>query len=334
VDVDTIPPTPISLLPPSITIVPPTPLPVDPPFQVPLAKPRPKEYRSPTGSLRGRIVRNRFRINFPLGRGGMSTVYLARDVYDGSLFAVKVLRADYILDEAFRARFLNELKAVRRIHHPAVVRMYDVGELNDGRLFLVMEYVHGCTLRKLVKKGQLEPDLAIPILCTIADGLRAAHQKGVVHRDLKPGNVLIPKRPSPDAVARVLDFGIARIMGSPNITSTAEVIGTPLYIAPEQAIGDPVDHRTDIYSLGVMMYEIFGGRLPFFGKDPGALLRQHIRVKPRRMSVINRNLAIPREIENMVMRCLEKSPARRPANMSEIIDVLARHERAYRSALN
>jgi serine/threonine-protein kinase len=309
-------------------------LPVDPPFQVPLAKPRPQRYRQPTGSLRGRVVRNRFRINFPLGRGGMSTVYLARDVYDGSLYAVKVLRADYILDEAFRARFLNELKAVRRIQHPAVVRMFDVGELNDGRLFLVMEYVHGCTLRKLVKKGQLESELAIPILCTIADGLRAAHERGVVHRDLKPGNVLIPKRPSPEAVARVLDFGIARIIGSPNITSTAEVIGTPLYIAPEQAIGDPVDHRTDIYSLGVMMYEIFTGQLPFFGKDPGALLRQHVKVKPRRMSAVNPNLPVPREIESMVMRCLAKSPSKRPQSMTEIIDVLTRREQEFRGYLN
>jgi len=334
VDVDTIPPTPISILPPSITIIPPTPLPVAPPFQVPLAKPDPHRYRQPTGSLRGRIVRNRFRISLPLGRGGMSTVYLARDVYDGNLFAVKVLRSDYILDEAFRARFLNEIKVVRRIDHPAVVRMYDVGELNDGRLFLVMEYVHGCTLRKLVKQGRLDPDVAIPILCTVADALRAAHERGVVHRDLKPGNVLIPKRPSPDAVARVLDFGIARIMGSPNITSTAEVIGTPLYIAPEQAIGDPVDHRTDIYSLGVMMYEIFTGQLPFFGKDPGALLRQHIRCKPRRMSAVNPHLGVPREVEQLVMRCLAKSREQRPQSMAEIIDVLTRHERELYGCLN
>lgn len=324
---DTIPPIPISIPPPSITIIPPTPLPVSPSLHMPQIQPRPECYRPPTGSLRGRIVRNRFRISKPLGRGGMSTVYLARDAYDGSLFAVKILRVDYILDESFRARFLNEIKAVQRIDHPAIVRMFDVGELNDGRLFLVMEYVHGCTLRKLIKNQILEPELAIPILCTIADGLRIAHERGVIHRDLKPSNVLVPRRPSPDAVARIVDFGIARILDTPHITDAVNVVGTPLYIAPEQAIGNPVDHRTDIYSLGVMMYEIFTGQLPFFGRDPGSLLRQHIAVKPRPLSSVNNNLTVSREVENLVMRCLAKSRRDRPSSMNEIVDVLAREER-------
>ncbi|MFO8073895.1 MAG: serine/threonine-protein kinase [Polyangia bacterium] len=322
---DSIPPTPISIIPP-LTLIPPTPAPVSPPFALPMVKPRPEKYRPATGSLRGRIVRNRFRISQPLGKGGMSSVYLARDVYDGTLYAVKVLRADRRLDEGFRWRFVNEVKAVRLIDHPAVVRVHDVGELGDGRLFLVMEYVPGVTLRRLIKSGPLDLGLAIPVICTIADGLRAAHRRGVFHRDLKPGNVLIPRRTSPEAVAKVVDFGIARISGAPTITNSAQILGTPLYISPEQAAGDRVDHRTDIYSLGVMMYQVLTGVLPFFGKDSAALVRQHIHAVPRRPSEVRPDVPLPSGVEDLIMSCLAKKPWRRPQEMREIIEVLSRQE--------
>jgi len=322
---DSIPPTPLFAS-PLVTIIPPTPIPGKPPFSLPVIEAHPDRRRTTTGSLRGRIVRNRFRITVPLGRGGMAMVYLARDVYDGGLFAVKVMRADRRFDEVFRRRFVNEVLAVRRVCHPAVVRVHDVGELDDGRLFLVMDYVHGVTLRKLLRQGPLERDIAVPILCTVADGLHAAHMRGVIHRDLKPANVLIPRRPSPEAVARVVDFGIARIVGSPTITGSSNLVGTPLYIAPEQALGRDVDHRTDIYALGVMMYQLFTGCLPFFGRDPGTLIRQHIGVNPRPPSAVRPGLRLPAEIENLIMRCLSKLPARRPSTMREIVDVLGAFE--------
>lgn len=322
---DSIPPTPLFAA-PLLTVIPPTPIPGKPPFSLPLVEARPDRCRPSTGSLRGRIVRNRFRITVPLGRGGMAMVYLARDVYDGGLFAVKVIRADRRFDEVFRRRFVNEVLAVRRVCHPAVVRVHDVGELDDGRLFLVMDYVHGVTLRKLLRQGPLNLDVAIPILCTVADGLYAAHRRGVIHRDLKPANVLIPRRACPEAVARVVDFGIARIVGSPAITGSSSLVGTPLYIAPEQALGRDVDHRADIYALGVMMYQVLTGSLPFFGRDPASLIRQHIGTAPRPPSVVRPGLRLPLEIERLVMRCLAKLPARRPSTMREVIDVLAAHE--------
>jgi serine/threonine-protein kinase len=322
---DSIPPTPLFAH-PLVTIIPPTPIPGKPPFSLPFVEARPDRCRPATGSLRGRIVRNRFRITVPLGRGGMATVYLARDVYDGGLFAVKVIRGDRRFDEVFRRRFINEVLAVRRVRHPAVVRVLDVGELDDGRLFLVMDYVHGVTLRKLLRQGPLDLDIAVPILCTVADGLHAAHQRGVIHRDLKPANVLIPRRPSPEAVARVVDFGIARIVGSPTITGSSSLVGTPLYIAPEQALGRDVDHRADIYALGVMMYQMLTGSLPFFGKDPATLIRQHVGVTPRLPSQTRPGLRLPVEVERLVMRCLAKLPAHRPSTMREVVEVLSAHE--------
>ncbi len=322
---DSIPPTPFFAA-PLLTIIPPTPTPGKPPFSLPVIEAHPERCCPATGSLRGRIIRNRFRITVPLGRGGMAMVYLARDVYDGGLFAVKVLRADRRFDEVFRRRFVNEVLAVRRVKHPAVVQVHDVGELDDGRLFLVMDYVHGVTLRKLLRQGPLDLELAAPILCTVADGLHAAHMRGVIHRDLKPANVLIPRRPSPAAVARVVDFGIARIIGAPHITGSANLVGTPLYISPEQALGRDVDHRADIYSLGVMMYQVLTGTLPFFGKDPATLIRQHVSATPRLPSQARAGLRLPSEVEHLVMRCLDKLPARRPSSMREIVDVLAAHE--------
>ena len=322
---DSIPPTPITSVHP-VTIVPPTPAPVGRRFSLPDAEPRPEKYRTATGSLRGRIVRNRFRITVPLGRGGMSWVYLARDVYDGTHYAVKVLRADRRLDEVFRRRFVNEVQAVRRVRHPAVVQVHDVGELDDGRLFLVMELVRGITLRKLIKSGAVDLDIAVAILCTVADGLGAAHRRGVIHRDLKPGNVLIPRRANPETVAKIVDFGIARIAGTPTITGARELVGTPLYIAPEQATGGSVDHRADVYAFGVMAYQLLTGCLPFFGKDPAALIRQHVSAIPRPPREVRPDIRLPREVERLVMRCLEKKPGRRPADMREIIAVLGRHE--------
>ncbi|HUT77216.1 MAG TPA: serine/threonine-protein kinase, partial [Polyangia bacterium] len=327
---DSIPPTPtldsIPLTPlfaaPLVTIIPPTPTPGKPPFSLPFIEARPDRCRPATGSLRGRIVRNRFRITVPLGRGGMAMVYLARDVYDGGLFAVKVIRADRRFDEVFRRRFINEVLAVRRVRHPAVVRVLDVGELDDGRLFLVMEYVHGVTLRKLLRQGPLELDIAVPILCTVADGLHAAHQRGVIHRDLKPANVLIPRRPSPEAVARVVDFGIARIVGSPTITGCSDLVGTPLYIAPEQALGRDVDHRADIYALGVMMYRALTGRYPFAGNTREEVRAAVLQGKPPLPKDLDPE--VPEPLQRICLKAMEVRPANRYHSAQRMADELRR----------
>ncbi len=271
----------------------------------------------------GRILMGRFRINSRIARGGMGAVYLARKVDSGDLFAVKVLRKDMVLDPRMRERFLNEANAAKRIDHPAVARTYKVGETASGEIFIAMEYVDGPPLRRLLRKGPLDSERAIILGAAIAQGLAAAHVSGVIHRDLKPENVLIPRSPNTDSVVKIVDFGIARIIDAPRITTTRHVIGTPQYISPEQAMGEPVDKRTDIYSLGVMMYEMLTGALPFWDKDPDKLLRKHIKSRPIPIHKLSIPVAIDPALEDVVMACLKKPPGARPSTMEDIISRLS-----------
>ncbi len=270
----------------------------------------------------GRILMGRFRINSRIARGGMGAVYLARKVDSGDLFAVKVLHRDIVLDPRMRERFLNEAQAAKRIDHPAVVKTCEVGETASGEIFIAMEYVDGPPLRRLLRKGPLDSGRAIILSAAIAQGLAAAHASGVIHRDLKPENVLIPRSLKANSVVKIVDFGIAHIIDAPRITTTRHVIGTPQYISPEQAMGEPVDRRTDIYSLGVMMYEMLTGTLPFWDKDPDKLLRKHIKSRPIPIHKLSVPLAIDPALEEVVMACLEKSPNARPTTMENIVSRL------------
>jgi eukaryotic-like serine/threonine-protein kinase len=270
------------------------------------------------GTLEGLVVDGRYRLSFLIGRGGMSVVYLARCLETGRHVAIKFLRPELVDRTPYRQRFMNEIEAIRRIQHPVVVRMFDIGELEDGRIYLVMEYVRGPALKKILERGHLPMEQLLPIASAVADGLEAAHAHGVIHRDLKPGNILVPRLPEAGAAAKIVDFGIARIDGFPKITNTAEVVGTPLYISPEQALGYPVDHRADIYCFGVVLYEACIGKRMFDSRDPQILLKKHVRVVPARMAERRPDLAIPRALDDLVIRCLEKSPGRRPQSMNEI----------------
>ncbi len=279
--------------------------------------------RADASGLTGLVLDGRYRLTFTIGRGGMSVVFLARCLETGRHVAVKLLRAELVDRSPFRQRFLNEIEAVRRIHHPAVVRMHEVGELDDGRIYLVMEYVRGPSLKRLLRRRRPELAELLPIASAVAEGLAAAHAHGVVHRDLKPGNILIPRFAEPGAAAKVVDFGIARIDGFPKITNSAEVVGTPMYISPEQALGHPVDHRADIYALGVTLYEACTGQRLFESRDPRKLLRKHVRLVPAPMRRSHPELAIPRALDELVMACLEKAPAARPQSMHEVAEALA-----------
>jgi serine/threonine protein kinase len=274
------------------------------------------------GTLEGLVVDGRYRLNFLIGRGGMSVVYLARCLETGRHVAIKFLRPELVDRSPYRQRFVNEIEAIRRIRHPVIVRMFDLGELEDGQIYLVMEYVRGPSLKRVIERGHLPLSELLPIAVAVADGLGAAHIHGVIHRDLKPGNVLIPRLPDVGAPAKIVDFGIARIDGSPKITNTAEVVGTPLYISPEQALGHPVDLRADVYCFGVLLYEACTGQRMFDGRDPQLLLRKHVRVVPPRMAERRPDLVIPKALDALVMRCLEKSPDRRLQSMQEIARVL------------
>ncbi len=275
-----------------------------------------------SSALHGRVILGRYRMNTKLSQGGMSTVYIARDTQDGKLFAVKVLRKDLESDPHIRDRFINESKAVQRIKHPAVVQITDIGKLDDGRICLVMEYIHGSSLRKEMKKGPLDVATTVSIICTIAEGLALVHDKSVVHRDLKPENILLPFDKKNDAMAKLIDFGIARIIDTPRITTNQHVMGTPEYIAPEQATDQPIDGRTDIYSLGVIMYEMLTGTLPFGGDDSKTLLLKHVSEPPPPIHESSMADHIPRGLQRLVMGCLSKKPDHRPANMEVLVSIL------------
>lgn len=274
--------------------------------------------------LQGTIVLGRYRINSRVAQGGMSTVYLARNFEEGGLFAVKVLRPDLVRDPSVRERIFNESKAVQRIDHPAVVKIHDVGKIGEEQICLVMEYIHGTPLRRIVQGAPVKLSRVISIVAAVAEGLAAAHEKQVIHRDLKPENVLLPRGDSRPSPVKLIDFGIARIIDAPSITTTQHVMGTPEYISPEQALGVRVDHRADIYSLGVMLYEMLSGSLPFRETDPDALLHHHVHTAPP--TLMRRNMGgeeIPESIQHLVMACLSKDPWNRPEDMSDILKVFA-----------
>ncbi len=275
--------------------------------------------------LQGTIILGRYRINSRLSQGGMSTIYLARNFERGGLFAVKVLRQDLIRETVIRERIFNESKAVQRINHPAVVKIHEVGRIGDDQICLVMEYIHGSPLRRLVQGTPLRPSKVLPIVAAVAEGLLAAHQQQVIHRDLKPENILLPRSGEVGTLVKLIDFGIARIIDTPSITTTQHIMGTPEYIAPEQALGHPVDHRADIYALGVLMYEMLSGRLPFTAKDPDTLLHHHVHTTPRDLPRSGGgDEAIPSELTALVMTCLSKDPRERPRDLKEVLKILAR----------
>lgn len=275
-------------------------------------------------SVLGRVVDRTYRINSKIATGGMSTVYLARHVRTGEPVAIKVLRQDMGAALRLGERLLIEMQALQLIDHPAIVKTHSLGTLEDGRMYLIMEYVCGPPLRRLLKHDrQIQLSLAFHIIEDVARGLSEAHQNGVFHRDLKPANILLPqdlpgRQPSP-VVAKIVDFGLARIANTPRITATDQVMGTPQYVSPEQAAGKPFDHRVDIYSLGIMMYEIFTGTQPFRGNNPNELLKKHVLRLPIPMRKIQTSTRLPRKLDKLVMSCLEKHPGDRPQHMSEVI---------------
>jgi serine/threonine-protein kinase len=212
------------------------------------------------------LIDSRYRIDEMIGRGGMGAVYRAHDLRLGRDVAVKVVRSDLAGRVEARQRFEREAQIVARLQHPAIVTVFDYGTLPDGAAFLVMEYVRGLDLRRLLdREGPLAADRVVPLVETIARAVDSAHQAGVLHRDLKPENILLPES---GLAAKVLDFGVAKLVdGDParagTVTHAATIIGTPAYMAPEQLRGAPIDGRADVYSLAVMTYEALTGRLPF-----------------------------------------------------------------------
>jgi serine/threonine-protein kinase len=270
--------------------------------------------------LLGHLIDARYRVVRILGEGGMGIVYEVRHDKLGRRFALKVLRADLAKDTNLCKRFIREARAAASVDHPAVVRISDFGALPSGQPYFVMELLSGQSLTRLMhEQGPLPIERWLGIARQLIDALHAAHCANVVHRDLKPDNIQITSDASGRESLKVLDFGLARVGGESRITKQGFVFGTPHYMSPEQAQGEDVDHRADIYALGVLMYEMSTGQLPFDADSYMGVLTKHIYTPPERPSKVmgNRSLGA---LEPLILRCLEKKPHKRFASL----DLLAR----------
>ncbi|MFF3568311.1 Stk1 family PASTA domain-containing Ser/Thr kinase [Nocardia jiangxiensis] len=267
---------------------------------------------------------SRYELGEIIGFGGMSEVHKARDERLGRDVAIKVLRADLARDPTFYLRFKREAQNAAALNHPAIVAVYDTGEaeVDGGPLpYIVMEYVDGDTLRDMVRgSGPLAPRRAMEIIADVCAALDFSHKNGIVHRDMKPANIMINRQ----GAVKVMDFGIARaIADSSNpMTQTAAVIGTAQYLSPEQARGEQVDARSDVYSVGCVLYEILTGEPPFTGDSPVAVAYQHVREDPQLPS--NVHAGVPRELDSVVLKAMSKNPANRYQTAAEMRSDLIR----------
>src|SRR5215210_3668696 len=264
---------------------------------------------------RDTVIDGRYRVLNRLGSGGMADVYCAEDTQLGRKVAVKLLYRRFAEDSEFVERFRREASSAAGLQHPNIVGVFDRGEW-DGTYYIAMEYLKGHTLKQLVREhGAMPPDLAVDITIQVLRAAKFAHKRGVVHRDIKPHNVILDE----EGRAKVTDFGIARA-GASDMTETGSIMGTAQYLSPEQAQGQPVSPRSDLYSIGVMLYELLTGRVPFEAESPVTIALKHVSEPP--IPPAELNPAIPPALEAVVLRALEKEPARRFADADEFAAAL------------
>jgi len=297
--------------------------------------------------LVGAMIADKYEIQCLIARGGMGQVYEAIQHPLGRRVAIKVLRPQATTHEVledFKIRFLREAAAYARLAHANTVTMFDYGTLPDDQdtLYMVMELVRGQTLKVLISEQQvLDVGRALRITYQVALSLREAHRMGVVHRDLKPSNIMVKLHHSRPDTVKVLDFGLAKILdpetsgslsfaedyqhaarAGPSVTQHGVVIGSPAYMAPEQIEGENVDKRTDLYSLGVILYEMLTGKQPFTGLNSIETLMQHLNAEVPSLYEANPAIIVPDEVEDLVMRCLEKQPDARFAGADELMQAI------------
>jgi serine/threonine-protein kinase len=283
---------------------------------------------------RGAVVGD-YRIEAMIGAGGFGDVYAAEHAVIGKRAAIKVLHRRYSSEPHVVARFLQEARSVNRIRHRGIVDVFAFDVLPDGRQYLVMELLEGTPLESLLnEQGRLALDEAYPILRSVADALDAAHAAGIAHRDLKPANVFVLRERDGSVAAKLLDFGVAKLTddeGGQHRTATGVAIGTPNYMSPEQCRGKNVDVRTDVYSYGVLMFEVLTGQLPFTGESTVDILFKHLNeVPPAPSSVLP---ALPHELDEPILRAMQKRPAQRPQTAGAALAALAAAARAAGIAL-
>ncbi len=266
----------------------------------------------------GRVFDDRYEVVRKLGSGGFADVYLANDRLLGRQVALKILSSRYAHDEQFVERFRREASSAAGLNHPNIVQIYDRGEA-DPTNYIAMEYLEGRSLKEIiVKYAPLAPELVVSVAVQIVEALRFAHRRDVIHRDIKPQNIIIDN----DGRVKVTDFGIARAGSASTMTEAGSILGTAHYFSPEQAQGQPVEAASDLYSLGIVMYEMSTGALPFDGDNPVSIAMKHVHDRPAAPKTLNPS--IPENLETVIMRALGKRPVDRYLTAQAMLDDLRR----------
>jgi len=274
--------------------------------------------------LIGHVIDGKYELAAKLGEGGMSVVYRARRKHIGDDVAVKILLGKFVKDEAAVARFRREARAAAMLRHPNVITIHDFGETDDDKApaYIVMEFVRGTPLRDVLKgENRFSVDRAVRLMRGICAGVSAAHRQGVVHRDLKPENILVvaPDDDFEFESVRVVDFGLAKLLADAGAGPAGTVVGTPYYMSPEQGMGETLDTRSDVYSLGAMFYEMLSGTRPFDGETVSGVINRHLYEPPPPLPSA---LGIPRRISTAIMQALAKDPDERPQTAGDLARLL------------
>ncbi|MGC8839767.1 MAG: protein kinase domain-containing protein, partial [Anaerolineae bacterium] len=263
-----------------------------------------------------KVLKGRYSILEVIGRGGVATVYLGWDVLARRKVAIKILKEEYTEHPEFPERFRREAEAVLHLDDPHIVGFLDYG-VDEGRHFLVMEHIEGKTLAQVIQeRGPLPIEEALDIACQVCDALEVAHRKGIIHRDIKPQNLML----TPDGMVKVMDFGLARVATGVTLTQTGVFMGTPRYVSPEVVKGERVDHRGDLYSLGIVLYEMLTGDIPFATDSTWALLQAHVQEIPP--PVRKARPEVPEWLDRVLARALAKEPAERFQSAAEFREAL------------
>jgi serine/threonine-protein kinase len=271
--------------------------------------------------LIGSILDGRYQVLELVGRGGMGAVYRARQVNIGRDVAVKVVNSFVLQEPGLIRRFENEARIISALRHPNTLKLIDFGKTRDERPYLVTEFLVGRPLERVLKEGAVDVYWILRIMRQVVDALTEAHAAGIVHRDLKPENIFI-EHVGGDDIVRVLDFGIAKL-GHSGQTATGTLFGTPTYMSPEQARGEVADGRSDLYSVGVILFRAITGQPPFGGEEPMAILLAHVNEAPPLLSRLAPQV-VPPDVEALVMQLLEKEPNRRPSSAFEVKQMMER----------
>ncbi|HXD18665.1 MAG TPA: protein kinase [Vicinamibacterales bacterium] len=272
----------------------------------------------------GKLLDGKYRVDAFISAGGMGSVYRATHVMLGKTVAVKVIRNELVTSDDVVRRFQREARAASTLDHPNIVTVYDLGQADDGTVYIAMEYIEGRSLKETIRRdGPVPYDLAVDIVRQVTGALAVAHRKQIIHRDLKSQNLMLTTGVDGRLVAKLVDFGIAKTFDEPaQLTAAGFVLGTPHYMSPEQAAGKPVDHRADLYSLGVILYEMLVGDVPFSDASTTSILVKLVTDVPEPPSRRRTDLAVPESLEVIAMKCLEKDPDKRFQSAADVAAAL------------